>query len=52
MKTLFCKLLLVTLLFPIVSFGQAKSNLDAEIKRVEQGLLPPVLIKGDPDLDD
>ena len=47
MKAFFCKLLTLTLIFPIVSFGQAQSNLDAEIKRVEQGLLPPVLIKGD-----
>src|SRR5918999_5166650 len=48
MKAFFCRLLTLTLIFPIVSFGQARSNLDAEIKRVEQGLLPPVLIKGDP----
>ncbi len=47
MKSL-CKLLLVTLLLPCVTVGQTQSNLEAEIKRVEQGLLPPVLIKGDP----
>lgn len=48
MKALFCRLLILTLIFPIISFGQARPDLDAEIKRVEQGLLPPVLIKGDP----
>lgn len=47
-KSFLCKLLIAVFLFPIISFGQAQSNLDAEIKRVEQGLLPPVLIKGDP----
>lgn len=48
MKNRLCKLLLIIYLFPIVSFGQAPSTLDAEIKRVEQGLLPAVLIKGEP----
>jgi len=48
MKQRLCKLLLIIYLFPIVSFGQAPSTLDAEIKRVEQGLLPSVLIKGEP----
>jgi CubicO group peptidase (beta-lactamase class C family) len=48
MKNRLCKLLLVIYLFPIVSFGQAQSTVDAEIKRVEQGLLPAVLIKGEP----
>ncbi|MFY9619552.1 MAG: serine hydrolase [Pyrinomonadaceae bacterium] len=48
MKAFFCKLLTLTLIFPIIALGQAPSSLDAEIKRVEQGLLPPVLIKGDP----
>ena len=48
MKQRLCKLLLIIYLFPIVSFGQAQANLDAEIKRVEAGLLPSVLIKGEP----
>jgi CubicO group peptidase (beta-lactamase class C family) len=45
MKSLLCKVLLVIYLFPAVGFGQAKAT---RIKRVEQGLLPAVLIKGDP----
>lgn len=48
MKKRLCLLLVAIYLFPIVSFGQAPVNLDAEIKRVEQGLLPAVLIKGEP----
>jgi CubicO group peptidase (beta-lactamase class C family) len=48
MKQRLCKLLLIVYLFPIVSFGQAQTNTDAEIKRVEAGLLPSVLIKGEP----
>lgn len=46
MKNLTAKLLLVVFLLPSISFGQAR--LDPQIKRVEQGLLPAVLIKGDP----
>lgn len=46
MKTAICKLLLILNLFPFVALGQA--NTEAQIKRVEQGLLPPVLIKGEP----
>ena len=45
MKSLLCKVLLVVYLFPALAFGQAPS---ARIKRVESGLLPAVLIKGDP----
>ena len=45
MKSLLCKVLLVVYLFPAVGFGQATTT---RIKRVEQGLLPAVLIKGDP----
>jgi CubicO group peptidase (beta-lactamase class C family) len=45
MKRLLCKLLLVVYIVPIISFGQTSP--DAQIKRVEQGLLPAVLIKGD-----
>ncbi len=50
MKRLIANLLLVILVLPAVSFGQTKSSPDvvATIKRVEHGLLPPVLIKGDP----
>ena len=46
MKTTICKLLLIMNLFPFTALGQTDS--DARIKRVEQGLLPAVLIKGDP----
>ena len=46
MKQLLCKLLLVVYIFPSVSFAQ--SNVESQIKRVEQGLLPAVLVKGDP----
>jgi CubicO group peptidase (beta-lactamase class C family) len=46
MKRLLCKLLLVVFLCPTVCFGQV--NLESQIKRVEQGLLPAVLVKGDP----
>ncbi len=46
MKPTICKLLILVCLFPLVCFGQ--SNVDSQIKRVEQGLLPGVLIKGDP----
>jgi len=31
-----------------VSFGQTRSNLDAEIKRVESGLIAPFTVKGEP----
>jgi len=48
MKHLISKLLLVVYIFPSLSFGQ--SNVESQIKRVEQGLLPAVLIKGDPAL--
>lgn len=44
MKSLLCKVLLVVYLFPAVGFGQSTTT---RIKRVEQGLLPAVLIKGD-----
>ena len=48
MKHLISKLLLVVYIFPSFSFGQ--SNVESQIKSVEQGLLPAVLIKGDPAL--
>jgi CubicO group peptidase (beta-lactamase class C family) len=46
MKATIGKLLLIMNLFPFTAIGQ--TDLDARIKRVEQGLLPPVLIKGEP----
>ena len=46
MKASICKFLLLINLFPFVALGQA--NVETQIKRVEHGLLPPVLIKGDP----
>lgn len=46
MKLLISRLLLVLYILPSISFGQ--SNVQSHIKRVEQGLLPAVLIKGDP----
>jgi CubicO group peptidase (beta-lactamase class C family) len=46
MKRTICKLLLFVYAFPLVCLGQ--SGIDARIKHVEQGLLPAVLIKGDP----
>jgi len=46
MKAAICKLLLVVNLVPFVALAQ--TSVDTQIKRVEQGLLPPVLIKGDP----
>jgi len=46
MKAAICKLLLVVHLFPFAALAQ--TSVDTQIKRVEQGLLPPVLIKGDP----
>ena len=45
MKKLVSLLLLVNL-FPFIVLAQ--TSVDAQIKRVEQGLLPAVLIKGDP----
>ena len=48
MKQRLCQLLIIISLLPGVSFGRGQANVDAEIKRVEQGLLPPVLIKGEP----
>ena len=46
MKRLVCKLLLVVYLIPSIVFAQ--TNIDGRIKKVEAGLLPAVLIKGDP----
>src|ERR1051325_6524733 len=48
MKNHICKLLLVINLLPTLTFGQAPRSLDAEIKRVESGLIPPIAIKGEP----
>src|SRR5687768_16173884 len=51
MKANTCKFLLLTqlflLLFPFAAYGQ-NGSVDVRIKRVEQGLLPAVLIKGEP----
>ena len=46
MKRLLATLLLIVNIFPLSAFAQTTT--DAQIKRVEQGLLPVVLIKGDP----
>jgi CubicO group peptidase (beta-lactamase class C family) len=46
MKKLLCVLLSVVYLLPAVAFGQ--SDLESRIRSIEQGLLPPILIKGDP----
>jgi CubicO group peptidase (beta-lactamase class C family) len=46
MKRLISTLLLIVYTLPINAFAQTTT--DAQIKRVEQGLLPVVLIKGDP----
>ena len=46
MKTTLCLLLLIVNMFPLS--GLSQTDVDARIKRVEQGLLPAVLIKGDP----
>lgn len=45
MKSLLCRVLLIVYLFPAVGFAQTPAT---RIKRVEHGLLPAVLIKGDP----
>jgi CubicO group peptidase (beta-lactamase class C family) len=45
MKKTICLLLLFVYLFPFTVLAQ--TNVDTQIKRVEHGLLPPVLIKGD-----
>jgi hypothetical protein len=46
MKHLLCKLLLAVYLLPTIAFGQSTR---AQIKFVEHGLLPAVLIKGYPE---
>lgn len=51
MKQLIAKLLLLVLVVPTSVLAQSKvgnTDVEARLKRVEQGLLPPVLIKGDP----
>ena len=45
MKAALCKLLLVVNLFPFAALAQ--TSVDTQIKRVEQGLLPAILIKGE-----
>lgn len=46
MKKIICLLLLFAYLLPFTVLAQ--TNIDAQVKRVEQGLLPAVLVKGDP----
>ena len=46
MKKIICLQLLFAYLLPFTVLAQ--TNIDAQVKRVEQGLLPPVVIKGDP----
>lgn len=46
MKRLLATLLLIVNTFPVSTFAQTTT--DDQIIRVEQGLLPVVLIKGDP----
>jgi CubicO group peptidase (beta-lactamase class C family) len=46
MKATICKFLLLINLLPFIALGQ--TPVETQIKRVEQGLLPSVLIKGDP----
>ena len=48
MKTTLCKLVIVINLFPFATLAQTQTSVDAQIKAVEQGLLPAVLIKGEP----
>lgn len=46
MKQLISKVLLLVYLVPTLTFGQSPA--ETQIKKVEHGLLPAVLIKGDP----
>src|SRR5436853_4727598 len=46
MNSMFSRLLVFILVVSQVAFGQ--SPVQSQIQRVEQGLLPAVLIKGDP----
>ena len=48
MKKRMCKPLLAIYLLPVLMFGQTPQNLEAEIKRVETGLIPPFTVKGEP----
>src|SRR5688572_18704154 len=51
MKQLTARLLLLVLLLPTLVLAQSRAegtDTEARLKRVEQGLLPAVLIKGDP----
>lgn len=53
MKSHVCKVLIFLFTLSSITFGQtrsstASSDLASEIKRIESGLLPAVLIKGDP----
>ncbi len=46
MKTIFVKLLVLPVVFVTALYGQ--NDLQSRIQRVEKGLLPAVLVKGDP----
>lgn len=46
MKKTICLLLLFAYILPFTVLAQ--TSVDTQVKRVEQGLLPAVLIKGDP----
>src|SRR5262245_13950564 len=48
MKKHLCLLIIAIYLSPTVSFGQTPTSLDAEIKRVESGLIAPFTVKGEP----
>jgi CubicO group peptidase (beta-lactamase class C family) len=48
MKQRISKLLLAIYLLPVLTPGQAPSNNQAEIKRVESGLVAPFTVKGEP----
>ncbi len=45
MKSLLSRILLFVLILPLTAFGQ--SNAQGRIDRVESGLLPPIIIKGE-----
>jgi CubicO group peptidase (beta-lactamase class C family) len=48
MKKHLCLVIIATYLLPVLTLGQSPTNLDAEIKRVESGLLSPYTVKGEP----
>ena len=48
MRNHLCRLIIATYLLPVISFAQTPTNPDAEIKRVESGLIAPFTVKGEP----